>query len=140
MTPDVLTVSERETMERVKQHDEYQRTGEGQSPYQILRSDSVWCGQWDTNRMCADAYKLAAALVRLAPALEWQPIATAPQGRWIVIYAPGAEFDLSDIVCPVKWHENGGFCVDELRYPTHWREVSVTPVAALPKGEADHAK
>ena len=52
---------------------------------------------------------------------EWQPIETAPKKGLIEVYAPGEEFGLSSIVCLCEWHEDAGFCVCELRCPTHWR-------------------
>jgi hypothetical protein len=56
--------------------------------------------------------------------VTWQPIQTAPHDRYIRVFAPGAEFDLPDILCICHWHDDGGFCVDELRYPTHWCEIT----------------
>ena len=50
----------------------------------------------------------------------WQPIETAPRdGRLIVVYAPGRD-GLPAIICPCSWHPDAGFCVDEIREPSHW--------------------
>ena len=42
-----------------------------------------------------------------------------PRDRLIIVYAPGDGF-LPDLVCLCQWHPDAGFCVDELRHPTHW--------------------
>ena len=56
--------------------------------------------------------------------MNWQPIETAPRDRLIIVFAPGDNpifySPLPDIVSLCKWHEDAGFCVDELREPTHW--------------------
>lgn len=53
--------------------------------------------------------------------LEWLPISIAPKDRLIEVFAPGAAFDLPDFIGLCKWHDDAGFCVCELREPTHWR-------------------
>jgi hypothetical protein len=50
---------------------------------------------------------------------EWQPISSAPKDRVIVVYAPPYQ-DLEPMVSFCKWHEDAGFCIDELREPTFW--------------------
>ena len=53
--------------------------------------------------------------------MTWFPISTAPtDGRTIIVYAPGQD-GLNQIVCLCAWHPDAGFCVDELREPTHWQ-------------------
>lgn len=57
--------------------------------------------------------------------MDWQPIETAPKdGTMIIVFAPGDNPDfwepLPDIVCLCAWHPDAGFCVDEVRSPTHW--------------------
>lgn len=53
----------------------------------------------------------------------WQPIETAPKdGSLIFVYAPGRE-GLLWLMCPCAYHPDAGFCVDELREPTHWRPI-----------------
>jgi hypothetical protein len=51
----------------------------------------------------------------------WQPIETAPHNRRIIVYAPGCH-DLPDMASMCHWHPDAGFCIDELREPTHWME------------------
>jgi hypothetical protein len=58
----------------------------------------------------------------------WKTIDSAPaDGTLILVFAPGTEFELSDIVCTCAWHEDAGFCVCELRYPTHWMPLPEPP-------------
>ena len=50
----------------------------------------------------------------------WLPIATAPtDGRCIVVYAPARD-GLNEMVSLCSYHPDAGFCIDELREPTHW--------------------
>lgn len=60
---------------------------------------------------------------------KWRPIETAPkqQWTWIIVYAPGEAWDLPGIVSPCQWHPDAGFCVDELRDPTHWMPLPEPP-------------
>lgn len=58
--------------------------------------------------------------------MEWQPIETAPRDRAILVWATGAH-DLEPIMCTCKWHPDAGFCVDELREPTHWMPLPNPP-------------
>lgn len=51
----------------------------------------------------------------------WWPIATAPKNRLIVVYAPERE-GLQEMASMCQWHPDAGFCIDELREPTHWSE------------------
>lgn len=63
---------------------------------------------------------------------EWRPIETAPKdGTLFLVWAPGSEFDLPDMMSLCAWHPDGGFCVCELRYPTHWMPLPAPP----PKGD-----
>lgn len=57
--------------------------------------------------------------------MAWSPIDdSTPRDRLIIVFAPGDHPDfydtLPDIVCVCQWHDDAGFCVDELRHPTHW--------------------
>lgn len=58
----------------------------------------------------------------------WEPIETAPKDRPIRLFAPGVsdrwEGDLGDLIAVCRWHPDAGFCVCELREPTHWQEVA----------------
>jgi len=52
--------------------------------------------------------------------MTWYPIECAPRnGELVIVYAPGVQ-DLPEIVCLARYHPDGGWCIDELRYPTHW--------------------
>lgn len=71
-------------------------------------------------------------LKRIILALQgrWRPIETAPRDRVIEVYAPAREgFDPLVSIC--KWHPGAGFCIDEIRNATHWREH----VPPAPEGE-----
>lgn len=57
---------------------------------------------------------------------SWQPIETAPMGREILVYCP-SEHGLGCLICVCKWHEDAGFCVDELRSPTYWMLLPAAP-------------
>lgn len=62
-------------------------------------------------------------------ALEWRPIETAPKdGTEILTWSPGRS-RLRALICPCAWHPDAGFCVDELRSPTHWMPLPVPPAA-----------
>ncbi len=66
----------------------------------------------------------------------WQPITTAPRdGYRMLVYAPGVDYDLPDIICLCAWDPHAGFCVDELRSPTHWRPLPPPPDRADLPGE-----
>lgn len=56
------------------------------------------------------------------PSATWQPITTAPRERWIEVLCPARE-GLPQLISKCKWHPDAGFCVDELRETTHWREL-----------------
>ena len=52
--------------------------------------------------------------------LGWLPINSAPMdGTEIIVYCPPAH-GLPHMVSVCSWHEDAGFCVDELREPTLW--------------------
>jgi hypothetical protein len=60
----------------------------------------------------------------------WHPIETAlekaPKDTDILVYCP--EYSgLSEMVSVCRYHEDAGFCVDELRMPTHWMPVPKGP-------------
>lgn len=56
--------------------------------------------------------------------IEWIPIETAPKDRLIIVYAPERD-GLNEMVCLCNWHPDAGFCIDELREPTHWTEFNI---------------
>ncbi len=58
---------------------------------------------------------------------EWKPIdENTPKDRSILVYAPSRE-GLNYLIMVCKWHDYAGFCVDELRCPTHWQELPSIP-------------
>lgn len=68
-------------------------------------------------------------LTRLADALEerqWQPIETAPKDKEIWVFAPKRE-GLSAMQSICKWHPDAGFCIDEIRFVTHWMPLPQPP-------------
>ncbi len=77
--------------------------------------------------------RMRAALAAVLPDAEgWRPVETAPKdGTVVLVYAPERE-GLRSIICTCNYHPDGGWCVDELRFVTHWR-----PLPAPPKEKAD---
>lgn len=64
--------------------------------------------------------KAMRAALEAAERAVWQPIATAPKDRTITVFAAPYD-DLPGFVTSCRYHEDAGFCVDELREVTHWR-------------------
>lgn len=63
--------------------------------------------------------KVRAALAK--PAEEWHVgMESAPRDETIWVWCPERE-GLSSMISLCQWHDDAGFCVDELRTPTHWR-------------------
>jgi hypothetical protein len=63
--------------------------------------------------------------IKLLPA-SWaggKPMAVAPKDRAILVWCPGASEGLPDLFTVTEWHEDGGWCVDELREPEMWWEL-----------------
>ena len=56
----------------------------------------------------------------------WQPIETAPKDREILVYAPPYQ-ELRCLKQVIAHHDSAGYCIDELRYPTHWQELPKDP-------------
>lgn len=71
----------------------------------------------------------------LAVVQRWQPIESAPKDRLILVYCPSYQ-GLNAIVCCCQWHEDAGFCVDELRSPSHWMPLPAPPTNST-KEESD---
>ena len=58
---------------------------------------------------------------------EWQPIETAPKDRSLfLVWAPGRD-GLGPMFSLCAWHPDAGFCIDELREPTHWMPLPPSP-------------
>jgi len=91
-------------------------------------ADEAW-RKWTGREGCLDGMGyIARAALAAAEAAAWQPIETALRDRMIWVYAPAYE-GLPEIVGPCRWHDDAGFCVDELRSPTHWRPLPSPPPA-----------
>lgn len=79
--------------------------------------------------------KVCAIIARRSPspAVEggWRDIATAPKDGWIIVYCPAAH-GLPEMVCPCRYHSDGGFCVCEIREPTHWQPLPTPPAGEKP--------
>lgn len=57
----------------------------------------------------------------------WIPIdENTPKDVEIVVYAPSYQ-DLDHMVSICKFHESAGFCINELRQPTHWMPLPEPP-------------
>ena len=66
--------------------------------------------------------RLARAALKAAEAVAWQPIADAPDDRQVAVWCPARE-GLDELMTFARHHPDAGFCVDELREPTHFRIV-----------------
>ncbi len=57
--------------------------------------------------------------------LTMREIETAPKdGTEIVVYCPSAH-GIRHMASICAWHADAGFCVDELREPTHWMPLPI---------------
>ena len=94
------------------------------------RLEKLWSIIVKSDRMDTLVYK--SDLIRFLIESEceelnpWQPIETAPKDREILVYAPAYQ-DLRFLISVCKWNESAGFCIDELRQPTHWMELPKPP-------------
>lgn len=68
------------------------------------------------------------AALEAAERAAWQPIATAPKDETILVFAAPRD-GLPGFMTTCCYHEDAGFCVDELRHPTHWRPLLAPPGA-----------
>lgn len=58
----------------------------------------------------------------------WIPIdENTPRHRDLLVYAPAYQ-DLRSLKQVCRWHVSAGFCIDELRTPTHYKELPEDPV------------
>ena len=58
----------------------------------------------------------------------WMPIETAPtDGTLLLVFAPSYE-GLPSMYSLCAYHPDAGFCIDELRSPSHWRQIPAPPV------------
>ena len=51
---------------------------------------------------------------------HWQPIETAPRDGSLVWVYVAAYYDLPAFQTVCSYHEDAGWCADELRLVTHW--------------------
>jgi hypothetical protein len=73
-----------------------------------------------------EADALRAELDKLREA--WRPIETAPRdGTLILVYATAGQHGLPELYSLCSWHEQAGFCICELRKPTHWMPLPKPP-------------
>ena len=87
----------------------------------------------------AEVTWIAGYLAALAEAdrAGWQPIETAPRdGTLVWVYVAERE-ELPAFQAPCAWHEDAGWCCDELRPVTHW--VPIRSVWRLPPVPGDAA-
>jgi hypothetical protein len=74
-----------------------------------------------------DLKRFASALRHLLSERQWRPISEAPtDGTLILVYAPARE-GLSAMQSVCAYHPDAGFCIDELREPTHFMELPAAP-------------
>ncbi len=74
-----------------------------------------------------DIPALIAEVERLRAENAWWPIETAPKdGRLILAYVAECQ-DLEPFMCIMAWHDDAGWCADELREVTHWRPLPAEP-------------
>lgn len=80
---------------------------------------------WSTD----DERQLLTALLTECKELNpWLPIdENTPKDKNILVYAPPYQ-DLQSLQQVCKWHESAGFCIDELRTPTHYQELPEAPL------------
>jgi len=58
---------------------------------------------------------------------QWQDISTAPRdGTPILVFAPSRD-GLPDLMAVSKYHPDAGFCIDEIRFETHWHPLPAPP-------------
>ena len=82
------------------------------------------------------ALDLARALIAEATARErercarWRPIETAPRDGTLCMVWAAPYQDLNGFVTWCAYHEDGGWCIDELRKVTHWMPLPDGPSAA----------
>lgn len=81
----------------------------------------------NSNMAAARIWNERALLARRETAPEWRDMREAPKDRLIRVYAPGRQ-GLRPIDCQCQWHDDAGFCVDDLREPAMWCEAA-PPVA-----------
>jgi hypothetical protein len=76
---------------------------------------------------------LAGIILKAIPTPDTLPtgwnsdMGAAPRdGTWVLVYASPRE-GLPGFVCPAAYHQDAGWCVDELRHATHWMPLPPPP-------------
>ena len=65
--------------------------------------------------------------VEYTRAPQWQDISSAPRdGTPILVFAPSRD-GLPDLMAVSKYHPDAGFCIDEIRFETHWHPLPAPP-------------
>lgn len=79
----------------------------------------IGCGGWKPQK--AESQRVAERPSDAADCSDvWSPIESAPKdGTEIIVYCPPAH-GLPHMASVCAYHEDAGFCVDELREPTLW--------------------
>ena len=78
----------------------------------IYSNDNEYMQDYDVEKL------LAEYCTELDP---WLPIdENTPKDQDILVYAPPYQY-LPELKQVCKWHESAGFCIDELRTPTHYK-------------------
>lgn len=69
---------------------------------------------------------------------EWRPFdGSEPRDEVIWVYCPPRE-GLPALISQCQWHEDAGFCVDEIREPALWQYlVAPSPPTLSPRGERE---
>lgn len=96
--------------------------------YAILREDGKFTSADAVCCAIAEIERLRAAQVGAHVGAGWQPIATAPKdGTLFLAYAEAGQHELPALFSLCAWHEDAGFCICELREPTHWQPLQPPP-------------
>lgn len=94
-------------------------------------SGSTYCAvrAWQRKLPVADA--ILALLRERGALVEWRPIESAPKDGTPVLVWVAAAHGLDPFITRCAWHDDAGWCADELREVTHWM-----PLPAAPSGIA----
>ena len=102
----------------------------------------AWFGAaWRRRDNAADHMRIMRAALLAADREAWEPMETAPtDGSTVIVYAPPPDPEkwhetvcgLPAIICTAAYHEDAGYCVDDIREPTHWRPLPTPPIGAAP--------